>query len=546
MKRFYLLLSLLGLTGATAHAQTICSGNAGPNLLGAKGTFSAPFITVNNGADNCLQSGSSSFNPNGNVGNALTGCSAAVGSMTPCSDYTYTATSNGLNPEFRYAILRTIGDANGGNCIKGDWRASDHTGDGGYFMAVNGAPNNTFSPIFYQMKSIPVCIGTRYEFSAWVINLLPGSSSAANPGSEPNISFRVNGTTIATSGPIAYQAVPSWVKVGGSFIATTPTVDLEVTNATSVALGNDLGLDDISFNVCQSNIVVNGPSNVCDGNVVNLSANVTDPTETNSWFKWQLSTNGGTSFTDLTAGAQGTFVAGTMTVPYNVGVVNGLMQGRKYRLVIATSEAALSAPGCANFNEYTLLIQACGPLPVKLSAFNGRIVNAQSTQLDWQTSFEQNSDRFEIFRSFDGADFYKIATVASAGNSQVRRDYRFTDQFGATSAPYLYYRLKQIDLNGKEAFSPILRLALASTRKLSLFPNPVGDQLSLSFEAPVAGQATLLIRNVAGQTLYSRVIAVNRGANTLALTQLPVMKPGMHYVSLLGDTFQLQEKFIKQ
>jgi len=65
-------------------------------------------------------------------------------------------------------------------------------------MAVNGAPNSTFSPIFYQIKSIPVCIDTTYEFSAWVINLLPGTSSAAVKGSEPNISFKVNGVVIVT------------------------------------------------------------------------------------------------------------------------------------------------------------------------------------------------------------------------------------------------------------------------------------------------------------------------------------------------------------
>ena len=545
MKRFYLAVATFCLASASS-AQTICSGNAGPNLLGAKGTFSAPFITVNNNAENCLRAGSATYNPTNNVGNPLGGCSAATGSMTPCSDYTYTATNNGLNPEFRYSILRTIGDVSGGNCIKGDWRGADHTGDGGYFMAVNGAPNNTFSPVFYQIKSIPVCIGTRYEFSAWVINLLPASSNVATPGSEPNISFKVNGTVIATSGTIAYQNTPTWVKVGGSFIATTSTVDLEVTNATSVALGNDLGLDDISLNVCQSNIAVNGPTNVCDGTPVSLSAVVTDATETNSWYKWQLSTNGGASFTDLTTATQGFFTAGAMTVPYNVGIATGLMQGRRYRLVVATSQSALASPGCANFNEYTLLVQACGPLPVKLAAFTGRIVNGATTQLDWQTSFEQNSERFDLFRSFDGSDFYRIATLASAGNSNVRRDYRYSDAFGATSAPFVYYRLKQVDFNGKETFSPILRLALQSKGKFSLFPNPVNDQLSISFDAPMAGQATLIIRNATGQTLYSKPVAINRGANTLALTQLPAFKPGMHYLSLIGESFQFQEKFIKQ
>lgn len=246
MKKYYLtaLASFL-LAGMSASAQ--CNGVKGPNMLGAKGTFSVPAITVNNNAAACTRSGSNTYNPVGNVGKALNGCSSNPGAMKPCSDYTYTSASGGLGPEGRYSILKTIGDANGGNCIKGDWRGQDHTGDGGYFMAVNGAPNSSTSPVFYKIKSIPVCLGATYEFSAWVINLLPGTSPAAIPGSEPNISFRVNGVVIANSGPIAYHTNTTWVKVGGSFVATSDTVDLEVINATAVASGNDLGIDDISL-----------------------------------------------------------------------------------------------------------------------------------------------------------------------------------------------------------------------------------------------------------------------------------------------------------
>src|ERR1019366_9242689 len=186
MKKFYtLVLAVLSVSSFNfINAQT------GPNLLGAKGTFSTPFITVNSSASSCTKSGSASYNPAGNIGNALNGCSSS-GSSLPCSGYNYVYKSGGLGPEFTYTIIKNIGDANGGNCIKGDWRGQDHTGDGGYFMAVNGAPNSTYSNIFYQIKSIPVCPGTQYEFSAWVLNILPKSSPAAGAGSQPNISFNV-------------------------------------------------------------------------------------------------------------------------------------------------------------------------------------------------------------------------------------------------------------------------------------------------------------------------------------------------------------------
>ncbi|MFZ4057683.1 MAG: hypothetical protein ACOYKE_06065, partial [Ferruginibacter sp.] len=91
MKQILFGILTLCVTHINYSATAQCTGTAGPNLLGAKGTFSTPFITVNNGADNCLQTGANTYSPTNNVGNALTGCSVVSGSAIPCSDYTYTA-----------------------------------------------------------------------------------------------------------------------------------------------------------------------------------------------------------------------------------------------------------------------------------------------------------------------------------------------------------------------------------------------------------------------------------------------------------------------
>src|SRR5665647_3438828 len=111
MKNFY----TLALTILSALSINFTNAQTGPNLLGAKGTFSAPFITVNSHATNCTRSGSTSYNPVGNIGNALNGCSSS-GSSLPCSGYNYVYKSGGLGPEFTYTIIKNIGDANGGNC----------------------------------------------------------------------------------------------------------------------------------------------------------------------------------------------------------------------------------------------------------------------------------------------------------------------------------------------------------------------------------------------------------------------------------------------
>lgn len=546
MKHFNtLLLAVIGLFSfqlSSAQTGTLCDGNKGPNLLSARGTFSIPYITPNAGADACLQSGSNSYNPINNVGSQLDGCSNPSGNIFPCSDYNYTAVSNGMVPEFTYSILKVMGDVSGSNCIHDPiWIAADHTGDQGYFLAVNGAPDITKTPIFYQIKSIPVCVGGTYEFSAWVINMMPsGTVDAA-----PSISFVVNGTdTIGTSGHIPYDH--QWHKVGGSFNATTSTVDLKVINSTFVAGGNDLGLDDISFNVCESKISVVGPAVAAEGNTVSPVYTITDASNTNTFYEWQVSRNSGITFTNITGGTF-TYTNGTATLSYDItNVSSDLSQtnanGNIYRLVVAASRGGLNTPDCKYFNDYTLVVAAGGPTPVKLTSFDGTYADGVAT-LNWQTSQELNNDRFELYRSYDGSNFELAATIAGAGNSSLPKNYTYQDHINLDGN--VYYKLKQIDIDGKFSFSNIVRLSSSDNNaSFKVYPNPVTNNFTASFSAPKTGVANLLIRSTNGQTVYRKSVSVIKGNNSVSISGQQ-LSTGMYYITVTNDEINYNAKLQK-
>ena len=527
-----------------SHAQ-LCNGVKGPNLLGAKGTFSAPFITVNPNGSPCLSSGSNTYNPQGNVGDALTGCSATIGSIIPCSDYNYTASTNGMGPEFTYSLIKIMGDANGSNCLHTPvWTGKDHTNDGGYFMAVNGAPSQGFSKLFYQIKTIPVCIGTTYEFSAWVINMMPGKPGTDNAA--PNVSFVINGLVIGNSGAIPYDN--QWHEVGGSFTASTATVDLQVINATQVAGGNDLGLDDITIHVCESRVEVSGPATNLEGSSPNPQFVVSDPLEQNTWFKWQLSTDGGVSFSNITSGATTTYTANhtfTLSPAQFIGTAMAWMNGNIYRLVVSSDKNGLVNPDCIYFNDYRLIVAAGGPLPVQLMSFTGTYSNGIAS-LNWQTSQELNSDRFELFRSTDGNNFTLAKSIAGSGNSSILKKYQYQDKVSANSGSYVFYKLKQIDKDGKFTFSSVIKLSLGDTHGIfQLFPNPVVNNFTASFSAPKLSTATLMIRTASGQLVYSKTVDVIKGNNSIVINNAP-LKTGIYYVSVVNDEINYTSKLQKQ
>lgn len=555
MKKIKLIMltaiALCSLEVAFSQTGTLCSGNKGPNLLGARGTFSAPYILPNNNADACLHNGANTYSPTGNVGGMLEGCSNPSGNLFPCSDYNYTDKYYGMMPEFTYSILKVIGDENGNNCIHSPmWTGKDHTGDGGYFLAVNGAADITQTPIFYQMKNIPVCIGSTYEFSAYVLNLF---NKGETNSTDPSITFIVNDTdTIGTSGVVPKGA--GWVKVGGSFVAKTNFVNLKVVNSTVVAGGNDLGLDDISFQVCESRIVPPVSEAACEGEDVTINFNVFDPTVPSipggsyKYYKIEVSRDGKISWNTRSSGFVTYDATGNGTVSYtlkNVSTDFGSTNanGNVYRLSVATSIPGLSNPECIYFNDYTLLVASCGPTPVELSAFNGKYDNGTAT-LNWTTSQEINNNHFDLFRSFDGKDFSKIATVQGSGTSYTAKNYKYEDKVPA-GGNEVYYKLKQVDQDGKFTFSKVIKLSTTNAfGSMRVYPNPVHNNFTASFTAPQGGKANLVITSTMGQVVYKKSVDVNNGNNSVQV-DVPQLQPGMYYIQISNDQINYKSKLQK-
>lgn len=351
-----------GLTSLTAATYTIpvvslnidlvCTGGAlGSNILGTMGTFSSPYI-VPHATVSCINNNSIPAAPFLNLGQ----------DHSELTTYTYASTINSLGAEGTYSFLKIIGTMASRNCIKTDWVAADHTGDGGYAMIVNGSPNSAaFGKTFFQANSITVCPNTLYEFSAYIINVLPGTSQYAIAGTEPNISFYINGTIVSKSGAIKYSDnstgwVPQWIKVGGLWYSGPNTsVNLKIDNATFVANGNDLGLDDISMAICGPEISYPNTDlepKYCQPGILPLEALVTSSINTYSSYIFERSTDGGANWSTISPPKTGNPVYNisadnyTYTATYGNIPVNSTMNGYKYRLRVATTQANLTGEAC--------------------------------------------------------------------------------------------------------------------------------------------------------------------------------------------------------
>ncbi|WP_315820969.1 hypothetical protein [Paraflavitalea speifideaquila] len=117
-------------------------------------------------------------------------------------------------------------------------------------------------------------------------------------------------------------------------------------------------------------------------------------------------------------------------------------------------------------------------LPLHLLSFTGRRTN-NGVDLKWVTDNEVNTAHFDIEKSADGVRFAKIAQV-EARNLAGRNEYAFTD--GQPLNRMAYYRLKQVDLDGRFTLSPIISIRNnVGELVFSLSPNPAGGFINIVY-----------------------------------------------------------------
>lgn len=142
------------------------------------------------------------------------------------------------------------------------------------------------------------------------------------------------------------------------------------------------------------------------------------------------------------------------------------------------------------------------PLPTELVAFSGKKINDE-IQLTWLTDSEINNKGFEIYRSSntDSPSWRKIGWIDGNGSSNQQYTYRFDDlqpEYGIN-----YYRLKQVDIDGKYEYSNIIAVENDNSNfDLKIFPNPSTRNFNVQIKNPLSKNMKIHINNNLGVKVW--------------------------------------------
>jgi len=198
-----------------------------------------------------------------------------------------------------------------------------------------------------------------------------------------------------------------------------------------------------------------------------------------------------------------------------------------------TTTINIQGPGIPSQTVLIPLVQA-GVLPVSIINF-GAEAQKDKVKIGWSTVSEINNDYFTVERSSDANTWSTVKTIKGAVNSATLLNYDVVDNSPVTGASY--YRLKQVDLNGKTSYSNSVMVKYSTGNNISAYPVPnTGNIVNFKgIEQPKNMQ--LLLRDAAGTTVYIATLSANS-------IDLPVIKPGIYTISLnnkaTGDVTNLR------
>jgi hypothetical protein len=186
-------------------------------------------------------------------------------------------------------------------------------------------------------------------------------------------------------------------------------------------------------------------------------------------------------------------------------------------------------------------------VPVKLLSFKVKEL-VDRVAIDWVTATEINSSSFVIERSADGINFEdKSGRILAAGNSTATLAYHYDDK--EPNIGPNYYRLKQIDNDGKFAYSSIQYLNYQKERLFAVSkinPNPSKDNFTISYTSGSENVVTINVMDISGRTIKSVQNATNIGENQYSLN-MTEFENGIYFVKMQqnGAVNNIQTKIIK-
>lgn len=170
------------------------------------------------------------------------------------------------------------------------------------------------------------------------------------------------------------------------------------------------------------------------------------------------------------------------------------------------------------------------PLPVQWLAMDANRISLNEVEIRWQVAAEHNNAGYYIERRLEHEnEFSSVGFVEGTGTSMITLTYAFRDS--AYPNVRAYYRIKQMDMDGKYSYSLTRLVIPADKNELILEAWPIPAHNWVNFRVlGIQKKETLLIRDLSGKVVHQQDVFDESPIRCSHLV------PGIYLVQLAGQS----------
>ncbi|MBK8944501.1 MAG: T9SS type A sorting domain-containing protein [Ignavibacteriae bacterium] len=240
------------------------------------------------------------------------------------------------------------------------------------------------------------------------------------------------------------------------------------------------------------------------------------------------------------------------TVPTNSVhmVVSNNSHGRSYSFN-GTNWSTFSK----DYEMRAIIFESTSPLPVELTSFSAN-VEENKILLNWETATEVNNYGFEIEKKKSeirskNLTWEKVGFVEGNGNSNSPKYYTYEDQSLKIAGKY-FYRLKQIDIDGKFEYSDEIEVNISAPKEINLsqnYPNPFNPVTAIKYSIPSnlkseTSNVKIVVFDILGKEIATLVNEKQNSGNYEVNFDGNSLPSGIYFYKLQVDNFSKTQKMI--
>ncbi|HMI77631.1 MAG TPA: T9SS type A sorting domain-containing protein [Ferruginibacter sp.] len=215
-----------------------------------------------------------------------------------------------------------------------------------------------------------------------------------------------------------------------------------------------------------------------------------------------------------------------------------------------TNEATMFYGAGANnggsYSAYSFMPLLGILLPIKWLSFDA-IKQGNNALLNWSVANENANHHYELLRSSDGINYTNIGIVNKSTTGSTT--YNYTDiGINNLNATILYYRIKQVDIDGKSGYSDIRFITIDKkvNTAITVFPNPVteGFYVSIPFENRDNSIVKLNLISANGQFIGSKEITTLQASNYYFNIKDRALASGDYFLQIIYEEKIMETKKI--